>query len=235
MNIIFIRDLILNLLFPRKIETFDLGILKIYLESNIKIKVFNTFPITYSVLPYRKKIIKSLIINIKYGARTDALELMLLVINNYFARDNLWKKIVGSECDNFCVYLLPVPITKRRLAYRGFNQTERICRYLEYLNLNSAVFMRVNSLLLEKNVDTAPQAEQNLERRRTNLKGAFSINVIQMDKILEEVEERVGLKENYFFIVDDVTTTGSTLRETALAIASAGIPKDKIFGLTLAY
>lgn len=99
--------------------------------------------------------------------------------------------------------VLPVPLHPRRHAERTFNQSAEIgrraariagCRYLE------GAVMRVR--------DTRPQVGLDFDERHSNLRGAF--------------ECRADLRGRSVAIVDDVVTTGSTVREVARSLHSVG-------------
>ncbi len=96
-----------------------------------------------------------------------------------------------------------VPMTRKAVAKRGFNQSEVFARIIsKHLGLE-----------FEKNVlvkirETAPQKSLKAAQRKTNLKGAF--------KVAKDVDGKSVL------LVDDIVTTGATLRENAKMLYKAG-------------
>ena len=107
--------------------------------------------------------------------------------------------------------LVPVPLHKRRLKLRGYNQSLLLA---EALSERTRVPVRPE--LLTRTRNTKKQAKLNHEKRVQNVKGAFSA---QMDC--------TGLK---LAIVDDVCTTGNTLNECAQALKAAGAAQ--VYGIT---
>lgn len=105
---------------------------------------------------------------------------------------------------------IPVPLHKSRLRERGFNQAELICR---------AAGGVVETDLLIRSAKTKYQALLNEEERHKNIVGAFTTSG-SCDP------------ETNYVIVDDVVTSGSTLRDCARALRRAGA--RKIFGITVA-
>ena len=93
---------------------------------------------------------------------------------------------------------MPVPLHARRLRERGFNQSmilaEEISRHFS-INLDFLSLRRV--------VRTESQASLSREMREQNIKGAFSV---------ADAEKINGEK---IILVDDVYTTGSTVKECA--------------------
>ncbi len=112
--------------------------------------------------------------------------------------------------------MLPVPIHRLRLNWRSYNQSELITQELaEVLGITTTA----NTLARFKK--RKPQAEiQNKEERVENTKGIFAC--IQPDKV----------KDKTIILVDDVTTTGSTLNECAKVLKQAGA--KKVIGLVVA-
>lgn len=96
--------------------------------------------------------------------------------------------------------IIPVPIHWRRKAMRGFNQAELICERLP------SELIRPNAL--RRTRPTRSQVGLSIEERLTNLEGAF-----------EASPEVAGRR---ILLVDDVTTSGQTARESAIALNEAG-------------
>jgi ComF family protein len=99
--------------------------------------------------------------------------------------------------------LVPVPLHPARLAERGFNQSQEIARWV-----SDRVGCRVEARLLQRRRDTRPQVGLGSVERHTNLAGAFAV-----------VAPVRGLR---VALVDDVTTTGTTLREVGAVLLEGG-------------
>lgn len=96
-----------------------------------------------------------------------------------------------------------VPMTRKAVAKRGFNQSEVFARIIsKRLGLD----FQKNTLI--KIRETEPQKSLKAAQRRINLKGAF--------KVAKEVDGKSVL------LVDDVVTTGATLSENAKMLYKAG-------------
>jgi len=122
-------------------------------------------------------------------------------------------EIISSflENYNFEDYSLAfVPITKRKLTDRGFNQSEILAQKLAK-NLN----LKILSDLI-KIKDTEDQAKLNFEKRLNNLKDVFKVKNIPPKKII---------------LIDDIKTTGATIKECAKILKEAGA--KEIIALTI--
>ena len=101
--------------------------------------------------------------------------------------------------------LLPVPLHYTRLIKRRYNQSALLAGELEKLVL---VPVDYNSVVRHKK--TRPQVEFSGHERVKNVKGAF---------LVRHPEQIRGKK---IVLIDDVMTTGSTLKECALVLQKAG-------------
>jgi predicted amidophosphoribosyltransferase len=100
------------------------------------------------------------------------------------------------------VSLLPIPLGKRRLRSRGYNQSERIAAALGAL-----IGAPVRCSALWRARETPTQTALTPEARHANVAGAF------------QAADVTGLK---VVLVDDVFTTGATLASAGAALAAAG-------------
>ena len=104
-------------------------------------------------------------------------------------------------------YLIPVPLHWTRRAKRGFNQAEELARKTATLGgwEVRCPLRRVRRTAAQARIDSP-------SRRAENLKGAF---VCRKD---------AGLAGQHVWLIDDVSTTGATLRAAAMAIAK--LPRE---------
>lgn len=99
--------------------------------------------------------------------------------------------------------VVPVPISAERMKKRGYNQSGLIARHV-------AARLGIpceNSL--EKTRDNPEQHRLKREERRKNVKGAYRVSAV-----------RAAGKS--ILLVDDIVTTGATLKECAEVLLSAG-------------
>jgi competence protein ComFC len=99
--------------------------------------------------------------------------------------------------------VIPIPLSSRRERHRGFNQSSLIAQ--RFANKTSLTF---NDSTLARIRHTKPQTDtRDADERRKNVRECFAT--------LRKPPRAV-------ILVDDVTTTGSTFREAALALCAAG-------------
>jgi len=159
----------------------------------------------YSGNPLLKKVIHAL----KYERHPeDTADKLGLLLQQSFER---WLRV--SVRDQMVI--LPVPLHEQRLKERGFNQAELISRALEVQGEQ-----RVQRSLIQRTRYTSTQVcNKTRQKRLENLRGAFEVIGV-LDPTL------------IYLLVDDVTTTGSTLEECCEVLRKAGA--RQVWGLVLA-
>jgi len=110
--------------------------------------------------------------------------------------------------------LIPVPLGKKRLKERGYNQVGLVARPLAY-----HLGLRYEPEALVKARDTRSQVGLSLSQRSENVQDAYQAN--------SQV-----VKKKSVLIIDDVATTGSTISACATALLSAGA--QEVYVLTIA-
>lgn len=103
--------------------------------------------------------------------------------------------------------IVPMPLHPARLRERGFNQSQELAR-----PASAALCVPLRPELLQRRIHTAPQRGLSAVERRHNLRGAFAAKA-----------EVCGLR---ILLVDDVATTGTTLRKAAKILRQAGAVVD---------
>lgn len=101
--------------------------------------------------------------------------------------------------------LLPMPLSRARLAQRGYNQALELARHLAPQKTLAHGLVRLR--------DSAPQATLDRAQRLRNVQGAY----------LVEPTHAAQLQGRSVVLVDDVMTTGASLDAAAQALRQAGV------------
>ncbi len=110
--------------------------------------------------------------------------------------------------------IVPVPLGQKRFKERGYNQVALVAQPLAY-----RVDLVYSPQALRKSRDTRSQVGLNVSQRRENVQNAYQADA-----------EIVKLKS--ILLMDDVTTTGSTISSCAEALINAGA-RD-VYAITIA-
>ena len=101
--------------------------------------------------------------------------------------------------------IIPIPLHYTRLLKRKYNQSAILAKELSVLT-----GIEVEYNILKKIRRTLPQAKCNKTERKRNVKDAFA--VLSAEKI----------KGKRIILIDDIFTTGSTMKECAKILLKAG-------------
>lgn len=110
--------------------------------------------------------------------------------------------------------LIPVPLSNKRLKWRGFNQSQLLAKNIAK-KFNLELLVDLKRIKHQK-----PQVKLNKKDRQSNLAGSFK----WFGK---------NLKNKKIIIIDDVYTTGTTLKEIAKELKKH--QASEIWGLVLAH
>lgn len=136
-----------------------------------------------SLLPYRHRLVRAVILEAKFKRNKKAISLLAQVLSDYLAALNEESDALAPQ--HFVI--VPVPLGAKRLHERGYNQIEEIARTAGASTLK--VLARVR--------DTEAQTTLSRAERLTNMIGAFSARAFESTYT--------------YIILDDVVTTGATL------------------------
>lgn len=227
-----LRGILLNLFFPieclncqaegeylcqkcfRQIKFNDSSEMK-QAESNLKIPSLEKIFIAGD---YEDKLLKNLIKKYKYGFMKplgNILARFLITFWN-FQEETKQNEIKQDKMKNKIptdLLVIPIPLTAKRLRWRGFNQAEIIAR-----EFSKYFAYKFNSDLKREGKQNT-QASLNENDRLENIKNAFTWS-------------GENLKGKNILLIDDVVTTGATINEAAETLKKAGA--GAIYGLVLA-
>lgn len=108
--------------------------------------------------------------------------------------------------------LVPIPLHRSRLRSRGYNQALELARPAA-----RALGVAIDAHNLRRRRATATQSDLPFEARRSNVRGAFA------------VANPDAIRDRHIALIDDVMTTGSTVRAAASALRAAGAARIDVW------
>ena len=146
-------------------------------------------PFTYS------GIVESAMRRIKFSGMKELARVFGIIMGLIIRQENILMDMI-----------IPVPLSRARLAERGFNQAYELAYPIGVINR-----CRVDDSILYRTKDTKRQSElKDSVDRTNNVSDAFAVN------------DDWDLSGMRILLVDDVATTGHTLRESAVPLIKAG-------------
>ncbi|MFA5134125.1 MAG: double zinc ribbon domain-containing protein [Patescibacteria group bacterium] len=159
----------------------------------------------FSVLKYSDPLAQKIIKNFKYRYVKDIAGDLEPIYRKFFAKYRILLEI------NENTVIIPAPLHPYRECERGYNQAEILARVIgKILNL------KIITDLVIKRTKTKNQADIPHRDRLGNLKGVFEAKESAYKDII---------------VVDDVFTTGSTVKELAAVLSAAGAERIRVITL----
>lgn len=210
-----IKDFLLDCVFPIPVipekfpvnKTLFCGVCRARLPENKKTCHKSAQYLLGAAVGYDNALARQLIWKLKYRGRTALAKPLADILIKYAANLDLdFGKFIA----------VPMPLSKERRRYRGFNQSELIAKIF-----SEKIKLPVCSSALARIKNTKPQAEMpDWDLRCDNIAGAFA------------VADPAPIAGKNIILIDDVSTSGSTLAEAAKVLKKAGA--RTIVGLVIA-
>ena len=127
-----------------------------------------------------------------------------------FLKNN--KKMIG-QIKKYDI-IIPVPISKKRIKNRGYNQSALLAR-----KIASTFQIKYDENILKKIKDNSPQSELNKEDRFINVQNVYKL------------KRKDNIKNKKVLLVDDIFTTGNTVNECSKILLENSAKDIGIFTL----
>lgn len=173
-----------------------------YTQSTIARLFWGTAPIIRGgiLFHYQSEApVSNILVNIKYRKHADTSLNMGRVMGCYFQTQQFFE---GIDC------IVPVPLSKERYQYRGYNQSEEIAK-----GISEVTQIDVDATSIIRIQDNRTQTHLTSAERMKNVEGIF------------QVKHPEQLDGKHILIVDDIITTGATINSLIRTISDVA-PKS---------
>lgn len=150
-------------------------------------------PLLFSYGNYRP-VLQEVIIQFKFAGITSPADIFAPLIVAQFG-DSI--RALNPDC------LIPIPLHRFRERYRGYNQAELLAE-----ELSALLDIPIDDELIERVKRSRPQTKVSFHGRERNVKGIF----------FADADHPIGR----VILVDDVVTTGATIKEAVRVVKQAG-------------
>ncbi len=150
-------------------------------------------------------IIRQLIIDYKFNEKSY---LYKTFVNFLLKNEKIFEKIKTYDT------IIPVPISKQRKRQRGYNQSAIISK-----EISKHAKLQYNDKILIKSKNIIEQSKLNKQERIKNIQGVY------------DLKNREIIKNKKILLIDDIYTTGSTVKECSKVLRQAEPRKIGIFTL----
>jgi len=193
----FSRDIVrffTDFIFPQKPSVIRLENMPLHEFAKLETASNTPYLWIHSLFSYKDTTVQELVWHIKYKKNSILIEKSAILIAEKIQAD-FEDRILFEKAK---LYLVPIPLSKKRLRERGFNQSERIADIIKAHISN--IYLDTNILIRHKH--TLPQTKTLSRKERLhNIVGSFSL------------QNPKKIKGTYVILLVDVTTTGATLAE----------------------
>lgn len=182
---------------------------------------------------YNNELLSKLIKQMKYRFTREIApilgDFLVLFLRNFINQKNLlsadiingsvWRAFAELKnapliLDRKTTLLVPVPLHKKRLRWRGYNQAEEIAK-----TIASKLNYRLDTAILIRKKYNQPQARLSHANRSGNIRDCFAC-------------QKQNLAQTNILLIDDVATSASTLNECAKVLKQKGA--QEVWGLVVA-
>jgi competence protein ComFC len=162
---------------------------------------------------YYEKTIKKLLIQLKYDPNQKTLKNLEIFYNMLYSNLSFMSELknLSKNID----FIIPVPIHKKRESKRGYNQS-----FLFANILGDILGLKINNKILKKIKNTKFFYKLSFKERQKELENAF------------EIIDNTSLLNKNILLVDDISTTGSTINSISKFLLEKGANNIFVFCLT---
>jgi ComF family protein len=166
-------------------------------------------------LKYANPAVRELIHALKYGGLRAAAEPLVSVLAEYLSASlKNHPNFAGNSI------IIPIPLHPGKERERGFNQALIIAEGLKDRMENFQETPLVSGCLFKKESTGSQTEQKDCAAREENVRGSFGLRDMEL------------ISGRNVFLIDDVFTSGATMREAARILKSAGA--KKIVAVTVA-
>lgn len=154
-------------------------------------------------------LVRKLIASLKYQDRLDLIPIFVNFLN-----------IAGAELIKDCDIIVPIPLHYKRFFFRHYNQSSELAKLLA-----KRTNKKFEPIILKRIKNTKPQTSLVKKDRLINMKKVFICNSKKLSIV----------KNKNILLIDDVYTTGSTIKAACKALKKAKVRNIDVLTISNSY
>lgn len=196
-----------DFLFPKDLEVLKLETLSPATLLKMLPNAADLGEDTLAIFSYTDSSVRDLVWELKYRKNMKIAESLAVIVYDVLRHELAERALFESASWRICPLLIPMPMSAKRRAERGWNQTETLCEEIKKLDTEN--LFEYKSDILRKIAHTDSQTlTENKKQRLRNLENTMSVSG--------------NIQNRCVILLDDVTTTGATFAEARRALRLAG-------------
>lgn len=173
---------------------------------------------------YKDIFVKDCIIELKERNNKNVARLFGKILAGWVVRK--MEEVCKKRRSCFVFYLIPIPQYRLKTKEKGFCHTTTLTHALQHYIKKKYpdMHMYFKSCIIKEFKTLKLHNTQGKKKRFSIIKNSMRAHLTKQDAL-----------NSYFFLIDDVYTTGATFKEARRSLLDCGVPSEHIFFISIAH
>lgn len=175
---------------------------------------------------YKDRFVKDCILELKERDSKNVARLFAEILGQWIIREIriiLDSRLRGN--DNIYFYLVPIPQHKNKTREKGFCHTTTLTQY---------IYMYIQKYKI-KNISIKPCIIKITQTKKVHNTKSKGVRFKILKNTMQAHITKHDAKHSYFFLIDDVYTTGATFKEAHRSLADCGVSSEHMYFISIAH
>lgn len=189
----------------------------------------------FAIYNYDNAIIKKIVYAFKYYNKYNLIEHM-----GRISSDKYWniisKYITINDLHIRTIIMIPIPLSPDRYIMRGYNQSELLAQAIikSFAYTEEKLSFTIQNIIRRDSVSIKLSHTASIDERQAAIANSFSLTREAVCTDMVNTSDNSS-GQTLYILIDDVTTTGSTLYAARQLLLQQNINEKNIIALTLAH
>lgn len=217
----------IEILFPKShLERYLSSCSSIEFQSKLTMRPQNK-PRMFFPLYYKDPFVRDCIFELKERNSPDAARLFSSLLSKWILREiHLLQSTNNSSSTPIVFYLVPVPQHKSKTREKGFCHTT---------TLTNSIYAILKKHVPKEMISIHPCVFKNKNTKKLHDTLGKKKRFLIIKKSMRAVVTKKDAQDAYFFIIDDVYTTGATFKEMRRSLLDCGAFDEHVYFVSIAH